>query len=65
MALLKDPAQLAYDMGNTPKMVFKHYRKVVTGIEAVRWFGIYPDADGKPTFVIPDQIQAAPLSVAA
>lgn len=65
LALLKDPAPIAYEMGNTPKMVFKHYRKVVTGIEAVRWFGIYPDAHGKPTFVIQNPIQAAPVSVAA
>lgn len=65
LAVLKDPAQLSYEMGNTTRMVFKHYRKVVTEIEAVRWFGIYPDAEGKPAFVIQNQIQAAPVPVAA
>jgi integrase len=59
LAILKDPAKVAYEMGNTPAMVFRHYRKVVTEMEASRWFGLYPDAKGKPTFVIQTQIQPA------
>lgn len=50
LAIVRDPAALAYDMGNTPKMIFKHYRKVVTEAEALRWFALYPDAAGKPHF---------------
>lgn len=65
LASQKDPAKVAYEMGNTTAMIFRHYRKVVTEIEAVRWFGIYPDAEGKPTFVIQNQIQATPVPVAA
>jgi integrase len=58
LAGVKDPAQVAYEMGNTTAMVFKHYRKVVTEGEATRWFGLYPDDDLKPVFRLsagPDQ----------
>ena len=65
LAELKDPAKVAYEMGNTTSMVFKHYRKVVTELEALRWFSIYPDAEGKPTFLLQNQIEAAPVPVAA
>jgi len=65
LASEKDPARVAYEMGNTTAMVFRHYRKVVPEIESVRWFGIYPDAEGKPMFVIQNQIQVAPVPVAA
>ncbi|MCW5554863.1 MAG: hypothetical protein KIS67_22210 [Verrucomicrobiae bacterium] len=65
LASLKDPAKVAYEMGNTTAMVFKHYRKVVTELESLRWFSIYPDAEGKPTLLIQNQIEAAPVPVAA
>ena len=45
LAVLKDPAQLSYEMGNTTRMVFKHYRKVVTETEALRWFAQFPDTE--------------------
>lgn len=61
----KDPAKVAYEMGNTTAMVFRHYRKVVTELEALRWFSIFPDAEGRPTFRMQNQIEAAPVPVAA
>lgn len=44
LALLKDPAKVAYEMGNSPRMVFAHYRELVTAEEASRWFSIGPDS---------------------
>jgi len=33
-------------MGNSPQMVFGHYREVVTEKQAGRWFGIVPGRAG-------------------
>jgi integrase len=65
LAREKDPAKVAYEMGSSTAMIFRHYRKVVTEIEALRWFSIYPDAQGKPTFLLQGQIQPAAVPVAA
>ncbi len=50
MALIKNAAQVSLEMGNTPKMVFRHYRELVTEAEAAAWFAITP----------PDGAQAPP-----
>lgn len=50
VAWIKDPAVVAYEMGNTPGMVFKHYRRVVGEAEAKRWFAIFPDRERQPVF---------------
>lgn len=44
LARIKNVAQVSYEMGNTPKMVFKHYRKAGKGIknQAKEWFNIFP-----------------------
>jgi integrase len=42
LASIKDAAQVALEAGNSPAMVFKHYRQLVTEQEAARWFGIVP-----------------------
>ena len=42
LAELKDAAQVAYEAGNSPQVVFKNYRKVVTERESKQWFGINP-----------------------
>jgi len=34
------------EMGNSPQMVFAHYREVVTEKQAGQWFGIAPDCAG-------------------
>ena len=38
-------------MGNSPAMIFRHYRELVTGEEAADWFGILP-AQGAPENVV-------------
>jgi len=42
MALVKNEAQVALEMGNTPQMVFGHYRAIATEERAGAWFEIFP-----------------------
>jgi integrase len=51
-------AQVALEAGNSPAVIFKHYRELVRPAEAKKWFGIEPDADGKTT-VIPKADETA------
>ena len=50
--------QTALECGNSPAVIFKHYRELVRPAEAKKWFGIAPDADGKVT-VIPKADETA------
>ena len=43
LALVQDPAKVAYEMGNSPRMIVRHYRELVLPVEAETWFGIEPD----------------------
>lgn len=62
VAIIKDPAQVAYEMGNSVQMVFKNYRKVVDEPEARRWFSIAPEACGASTG--PELLPAVELAAA-
>lgn len=42
VAALKDVAAVALEAGNSPQMIFKHYRALVTEEQAGEWFGIRP-----------------------
>jgi integrase len=44
LAATKDMAQVALEAGNSPQMIFQHYRQLVTEAEAIKWFGIQPEA---------------------
>jgi integrase len=46
LAQIKNAAQVSLEMGNSPRMVFAHYREVVTEKQAEQWFGILPDRAG-------------------
>jgi integrase len=65
LAVQKDAASVAYEMGNSVAVVFKHYRRVVTEVEAKRWFAIYPDADLKPVFRLDEHLSLESVRVAA
>jgi integrase len=43
-----DVARTSLEGGNSPKMIFRHYREVVTGEEAKAWFSITPSDDWEP-----------------
>jgi integrase len=57
LALVQSAAQVALEAGNSPQMIFKHYRELVRPEDAKTWFGIEPVADGK--------VMAMPKAVAA
>ena len=43
----KSAAQVALEMGNSPRMVFQHYRELVTEADAKMWWSIAPPRNGK------------------
>ena len=46
LALLQDVNRVALEAGNSPQMIFRHYRELVTPHEAKTWFAIVPEAAG-------------------
>lgn len=42
LALVKSESQVALEMGNSPAMVFAHYRAITTEAQAAEWFGVGP-----------------------
>lgn len=44
LATMKDTARVALEAGNSPAMVFGHYRELVHDEQAAEWFGILPAA---------------------
>ena len=45
IAVVQNAAQVALEAGNSPTIIFKHYRELVTREEADKWFSIMPTAD--------------------
>ncbi|PYI86183.1 MAG: hypothetical protein DME26_09545 [Verrucomicrobia bacterium] len=43
--------QVALECGNSPGVIFKHYRELVRLAEAKKWFSIQPDTDEKVTIL--------------
>jgi len=48
LAEVKDAAQVALEMGNSPSMLFRNYRELVTGQQAAEWFSILPPGQKDP-----------------
>ena len=44
LADVKSPAQVVLEAGNSPQMIFEHYRELVTEKAAKAWFAIAPEA---------------------
>ena len=42
IAKVKSADQVALEAGNSPDIIFKHYRELATEAEADKWFGILP-----------------------
>ena len=47
MAILKNAGEVALEAGNSPRMIFEHYRELATGEEAENWFASRPTASRK------------------
>ena len=56
LAAIKNAPEVALEMGNSPQMIFKHYRELVTPRDAAAWWAIVPKRAGN---VIPMQATAA------
>jgi integrase len=50
VADIQNVAQVALEAGNSPQMIFKHYRELVRAADAKRWFALVPARDGKIAF---------------
>ena len=44
LAKIKDTAKVALEAGNSPNMIFRHYRELVTPAAAARWFKVLPSS---------------------
>ncbi len=44
LALLNDTARVALESGNSPEVIFEHYRELVTPEAARAWFSVVPKA---------------------
>jgi len=42
LSVIQDAGKLALEMGNSPTMIFQHYRELVTADDAKAWFEIMP-----------------------
>jgi hypothetical protein len=42
MAVLKNAAEVSLEAGNSPKMIFEHYRGLRTEAEGKEWFSVMP-----------------------
>jgi hypothetical protein len=43
LAEIQDVNRVALEAGNSPQMIFKHYRELCTPEQARTWFAIAPD----------------------
>lgn len=57
IAEVQNAAQVALEAGNSPAIIFKHYRELVTREEAQQWFGIFPESGTAVT--LPGRIDTA------
>ena len=55
LAVVQNPAQVAFECGNSPGMIHRHYKALVTEAQGREWFAIQPGAEG---VVLP--MEAAP-----
>ena len=55
LAVVQDVGKVALEAGNSPQMIFKHYRELVTPDEAQEWISIVPPTvDGTLVAVLPN-----------
>jgi integrase len=59
IAGIKNAAQVALEAGNSPQMIFRHYRQLVNEKQAADWFSVLPPAKktGR-TLALPETVKA-------
>jgi integrase len=62
LAQIKNVHQVSLEAGNSPQMVFAHYRQLVTETQATEWFGIVPAKDWKNIVPMPPQSETNQVS---
>ena len=55
LASTKNAAQVALEAGNSPQMLFKHYRELATQKDAAAWFSVRPARRGKKVVAGPKE----------
>ena len=50
VAAVQDVPKVALEAGNSPAIIFQHYRELVRPVDAKAWFSIAPGKDGKIIF---------------
>jgi integrase len=51
LAILHDTARVALEAGNSPEVIFSHYRELVTPDVANEWFNVQPRSEDAPATV--------------
>jgi hypothetical protein len=62
VAEIQNANQVALEAGNSPQMIFKHYRELVRPAEAKKWFGIVP-GDVKASRTVVPELRVLPMAV--
>lgn len=65
LAEIKNVHQVSLEAGNSPQMIFKHYRQLVSETQATEWFGIVPPKDWANITPMPAEIPANQANEAA
>ncbi len=70
VANVQDTAKVALEAGNSPQMIFRHYRELVRTAEPQAWFAITPETvatakKARETAANPGNILALPVAAAA
>lgn len=65
LAHIKNVHQVSLEAGNSPQMIFKHYRQLVSETQATEWFGIVPPNDWKNITPMPTEtLSSVPAEIA-
>lgn len=54
LAVVQNPAQVAFESGNSPAMIHRHYKALVTEAQGREWFTIEPKSDGADILPMPE-----------
>ena len=65
LAQIKNVHQVSLEAGNSPQMVFAHYRQLVSETQATEWFGIVPPKDWKNIAPMPAEFSESRANAAS